>query len=140
MSRDDQNIALKPGSMRIAIVCLWWWLALSIVNAGLGIWRIDPALPNAMFILLVASIAMVVFLLFNSFLIQSVDRGRKWARNTFTALRGIGIPLSVLFAFPREVHSSWSVPLFLFSSLIALSGVILLFVPASSAWFDAANS
>ena len=136
MLHSDYNDAqAKPSTVRAAVACLGVWLTLSLAHAAIGIWRIDAARPNALAVLAVSCIGSLASLAFNGFLLYRIDCGRAGARIAFTVFRVIGVPLSLLFASSRFAYGSLSVWLGAAETLSAFMGVILLFLPASNAWF-----
>jgi len=128
---------LRPWQMKLAIGFMIVSLAVSIIS-----FLIEPEAKNlgaglapSIYAVLVA-IAIALFGLV-AVLILLVGRGYRWARIAYAVLALLGL-ISEIRDLPVTLGEPWPrMALYLLSMAVDAATIVLLFLPASNAWFRA---
>jgi hypothetical protein len=127
----------RPKPVKTALILCWISLALTlplmvegfldVMNAG------DAEAPAAYFAML--AVFYVAVFAFAVFVIVFIGRARNWARIVYAVLTGLSL-ISTIASLPAILGRAWySGPLELLTTAIDVAIVVLLFLPASNAWF-----
>jgi len=132
----------RPGQLKVAILLMWLSLAASLATLLLFPEEMIGEfkdVPRPVVIGLVSFLA--VFMAFVVVLIVGTARGWRWARIVYTIV--LALSYASTLANPAEIfEASWYLRLlYLMSLAVDLASIVLLYMPATNAWFRArANS
>lgn len=123
-----------PGSVKAALLCYLTTLSLAVASSTLNIMYAPPELSKPVMVT-VAIIAFGLLCLFGYFIAQA----KNWARILYAALVILGITLNLISDQPVVLNYSIGEYVYWAQSAFSLLVVVLLFLPASNAWFAAAK-
>jgi hypothetical protein len=127
----------RPKPVKTALTLCWISLALDIPLVAEELFKgPDPAdgeVSPAFFTFVVLfSIAWFAFAIW---VIISIGRARNWARIVYAVLTGLGL-ISIIASFGEILARPWySGPVELLVAVMDVAVVVLLYLPASNAWF-----
>jgi hypothetical protein len=127
----------RPQPVKTALTLCWISLVLALplmaeasrqeMDAGDG--ASSPVYYAVMVLFYVALLALAAWV------IVMIGRARNWARIVYAVLTGLSL-ISTVTSFPEILRRPWySGPVELLSTVMDLAIVVLLFLPASNAWF-----
>ena len=127
----------RPRPVKIALVLCWLSLALALPLIAEEIAKgPDPAdgevLPGELAFVVFFTAALLAFVVW---VIVSIGRARNWARIVNVVLTAVGV-ISTISSFPEILSRPWySGPVELLTAAMDVAAAILLYLPASNAWF-----
>ena len=127
---DDGSRGERPEAVRTAVTLLYATLGLGVVRSALEGARLAAETSAVAF----GAIALFSLAL-TAFLTYMAGRRRNWARITLLVLFLIGVPLSVKPLAASLIAAPVSGLLGLAQVVLQVVALVLLFRPASSAWF-----
>ena len=127
----------SPPELRKALTLLWVGLALRLI-ASLA-WLKWQSIPLDLGTLLTSAWSMLGFVATVMLLFAVRDR-RNWARYLLVLLTGYGLVLSILNGLVSWGRLWPLVVTDVFSGVLAICALAMLFRPTSSAWFRARNT
>ena len=126
----------RPRPVRIALALFWFALVLALPSAGMAL-RDELAAssnPSPAFYAFMSTVMTLAFV-FGACVIFCIGRARNWARLVYAALTGLGL-VSTATSFPEILARPWhSGPLEILITVTNLAAAVLIFLPASNAWF-----
>jgi hypothetical protein len=130
----DTSIPIaRPREVRIAVVLCWISLVVALPAIYEDFSGPEPAVAAALYVGLGSF--YVALLAFAIWLIVMIGRARNWARIVYAVLTGLNL-IAVFGDIPGTFAGPWySWSASLLSTAMDLAIVVLLFRPASNAWY-----
>ena len=150
-SRQDrsQSAMTRPERVETAVILLYGTLAMGVLRVVLesstsrqtyqSLFKLGDQVapvPRPIWVVLFVGIAALV-IIWGTFLISMIAKGRNWARITFLVLFILGVPLSISPLLKSLATNPVSGLLGLVQAALQLIALVLLFQKTSSAWFVA---
>ena len=135
---DSSAALVRPRVTTTGIGLFWLMLAVGAVSGIFSVFteEFPQDLPRGPIIgltlVVLAAVYAIVF-----WILAAAGKGRNWGRITLTVLTALSVVVTVLVGPAKLVPDLAQRVLYLAQLAVEVVGVVLLFLPASNAWFAA---